>query len=137
MFTNKVETVKITGKCAYLFYDKENFEGNAFRFDTAGNYGSVKPLSDNILSGRALPPKGTDAICLFEKGVLGGRMMVLHSSQDNIPDNEPISSVVVVEGSWTLYELANYGGQSKTIGKGYYISLWNLGKFKIRSIAKN
>ncbi len=51
--------------------------------------------------------------------------MVLHSSQDNIPDNEPISSVVVIQGSWTVYELINYGGQSKTIGVGY-VNLWQL-----------
>ena len=138
LFTNLVVSVKIYGECTYMFYDKENFEGNSFVFETAGNYGGYKPMSISMLSGRAFPPKGTDAICLFEKSSYDGRMMVLHSSQDNIPDNEPISSVVVIQGSWTCYELINYGGQSKTFGVGYmYVNLWQLGNFKIRSITKN
>ncbi len=32
-------------ECTYMFYDKENFEGNSFVFETAGNYGGHKPMS--------------------------------------------------------------------------------------------
>ena len=137
-FNDRVESLKIHGKCTYLFYENDNFLGNVF-IKTPGYYASLANFGNSISSARALPPQGTNAILLFEHINYAGRMVALYSSQQDLPFldyNDHISSVIVTGGSWTLYDHSNYHGSYQTIGVGYYPQP-PVGNDRISSIRNN
>ena len=73
---------------------------------------------------RALPPKGSRAVALFEKGYYAGQMVVLYGSNPDLQSSTgfdgSINSVIVVEGKWTFYEDTNYEGDDVPFKKGAY-----------------
>ena len=115
------ESLKIAGKCPWVLYKDANFEGPSFivmpgkKYPTSYEWGH----SDiSIGSARALPPKGTRAIVLFESSHFNRQMVVLKKSTPDLtsldfyPDHA--LSYVVTGGRWTLYEDPNYKGKNVT-----------------------
>ena len=138
-FNDKMESLKIYGSCSYLFYEHKNFLGSSFLL-RPGSYASPQTWGGSgnyISSARALPPKGTTAIMLFEHSDYRGRMVTLYSSHDDMPFldfNDKISSIIVIGGYWTVYEHTEYRGHSQRIGPGHYPDPV-LGNDKISSIS--
>ena len=100
------ESIKIHGKCSFIFYEQDNFLGNAHIL-TEGDYPSLN-FDNSVSSARALPPEGTNAIVFFEYNNYSGRMAVFHSSQHYWLFYKHTSSVIVIGGYWTLYQRRDY-----------------------------
>ena len=126
------ESIKIHGKCSFIFYEQDNFLGNAHIL-TEGDYPS---LNFDVSSARALPPEGTIAIVFFEYNNYRGQMAVFHSSQYNWIFYEHTSSVIVIGGYWTVYERYDYTAFNVHLfdPPNYYPTLSALGIARIRSV---
>lgn len=74
--------------------------------------------TDRISSARALPPRGTNTIVLFEHCNYQGRMLVLKASDPRLSSNEfnnRASSIIVLGGTWNLHNYPNFQGRPVTI----------------------
>ena len=126
-FNDRVESIRINGKCQWLLYQHINFEGQSYilrpgSYSTPSNWGGT---GNRISSARALPPKGTKAIVLFQHINYRGRMLVLYGSNSDLPVidfNDKLSSFIIIGGHWTLYEHTKYQGRSVSLGPGKYTS---------------
>ena len=145
-FNDKLESLRLYGSCQWLLYQHINFEGQSYIVNGPGGYPSPHNwggTGNRISSARALPPKGTKAIALFQHSTYRGRMLVLYGSNSNLPHlnfNDQVSSFIVIGGSWTLFEHINYQGRHATFGPGQY-SIHSLrgvgGNDKVSSVRKN
>ncbi len=120
------------GKCFFIFYEEANFLGTAHILKIAGDYPSLTNFG-NVVSARALPPEGTNAIVFFEHSNYGGRMGVLYSSEDYLYYYSFISSVIVIGGSWTVYKGWFYSEYAVRLYDRYYPTLSAIGMSKIVS----
>ena len=95
---------------------------------------------NHISSARALPPDGTIAIiALFAHGDFDGRMTVLYGSSSHLPSLEfgdAVSSVIVIGGTWRVYERSNYQGTYTQLSTGHYrrMSSYSVGNDRISSV---
>ena len=131
-FNDRIESVRVYGKCQWILYQHINFEGQSYilnprSYSTPSYWGGT---GNRISSARALPPKGTKAIVLFQHINYRGRMLVLYGSNSNLPAidfNDQLSSFIIIGGHWTLYEHTKYQGKSVSLGPGKYNSATALG----------
>ncbi len=130
-FNDRASSIVIDGPCRWLFYQDHNFLGTTTLL-TPRSYSSPPSFGgngDRISSARAIPPLGTDAICLFEHGNYQGRMLVLYGSSPYLrllDFNDRVSSVIITGGSWTLYEHRDYNGRTTTLSAGDYPNIHTL-----------
>ncbi len=125
LFTNIVDSIKIKGKCRWLFYSSPNFLGEThflalFNYSSSPSWGGP---GDHLSSARVLPPAGTRAIALFDLNYYAGRMLVLYQSCSDLEDfafNEQVSSYIIIGGSWKLYLDKNFVGNYDSHGVGEY-----------------
>ncbi len=125
LFTNVVDSIKIKGKCRWLFYSSPNFLGEThflalFNYSSSPSWGGP---GDHLSSARVLPPAGTHAIALFDLNQYAGRMLVLYQSSDDLEDfafDNQVSSYIVIGGSWKLYLNKNFVGYYDSRGVGEY-----------------
>ena len=131
-FNDRVESVKVYGKCQWLIYQHVNFEGQSYIVNP-GSHSSASRWGgsgNRISSARALPATETKAIVLFQHTNYCGRMLVLYGSNSNLPAidfNDQLSSFIIIGGHWALYEHTSYQGKSVTLGPGKYTSASALG----------
>ena len=124
-FGDRAESIHLHGNCRWLFYTDPNFLGTTHLLNV-GYYASSPSWGGSanlISSARALPPGGTRAIALFQHPNYQGRMLVLYSSDHDVPMRDfgdHVSSVIVIGGTWTLYRDPNFLGVSATLGPGDY-----------------
>ena len=132
-FNNRIESVKVHGKCQWLLYQSTNYDGKSYIVSPGQSYSSPSRWGgrgDRLSSARALPAKGTKAIVLFQHTNYRGRMLVLYGSNPNLPAidfNDQLSSFIITGGRWTLYEHTGHQGKSVTLGPGQYTSASALG----------
>lgn len=132
-FNDRIESVKVHGKCQWLLYKHINFKGRCYILNP-GSYSNPRTWGgrgNHISSARALPPQGTKAIVLFQHTNYRGRMLVLHGSNSNLPAidfNDQLSSFIITGGRWTLYEHVGYKGRRVKLGPGMYTSATVLGR---------
>jgi len=127
-FDGQAASAKVVGTCSWLFYNGDNFVGNAYLLYPGEYYSNLawgaQGRSLSLL--HALPPERTVTIALFDYYSFNGRMAVLHASVDKLQtvydfDNKA-SSALVVNGTWKLYEntCSNYQGSSIEAAPGYH-----------------
>ncbi len=127
-FNDRVESIRLNGNCRWIFYERSNFAGSS-HYLRAGYYASAPSWGgrgNRISSARALPPDGTTAILLFQKSNYLGRMSALYASNSHLPSldfGDHVSSVIIIGGTWTLYQHSNYEGKSITLRPGEYASI--------------
>lgn len=98
---------------------------------------------DTISSARALPPKETTSIALFEQGYYAGQMVVLYDSNPDLPSStgfdSNINSLIITKGEWTFFEATDYEGGDVTLtGEVQYDqSTPRLRTRQFRSVKKN
>lgn len=137
-FNDRVESIRLHGNCRWIFYENTNFdlaEGGqgSTHLLRAGYYASAPSWGgrgNQISSARALPPDGTKAIALFQHLNFAGRMLVLYSSSNHLQlldFGDHVSSVIVIGGTWTLYQHDSYQGMSSRLAPGEYPSIHSLG----------
>ncbi len=145
-FDDRVESIKIMGSCSFIFYEHPGF--NDHDWDSAksfllqpGDYSSPQTWGgprNTISSARALQPRGTNAIAIFEHPYFCGAMTVLYNSHTYLPHidfNDKISSVIVTGGSWSLFDHPSFTGVSVTRYTGTYP--WSTLMDRVSSIRKN
>ena len=121
-FSNRVESIRTYGNCQWLFYDYANFRGSSHVL--RGSYYSAARWgvrSNSISSARALPPSGTVAIALFQHANYQGRMVILKATTarlHSIDFNDNVSSMIVLGGTWKLFEQVNCRGRYITLRTG-------------------
>ena len=126
-----MESIRLHGNCRWLFYEHDNFIGRVHLLHV-GYYASAPGWGgsgNQITSARALPPTGTVAIALFQHDNYEGRMLVLYDSSSHFPSldfEDHVSSVIIIGGTWTLYERINYQGRSSRLGFGDYANIHSL-----------
>ncbi len=144
-FNDRVESIRLSGPCRWLFYRDDNFNGNTVLlvpqyYSSAPSWGGP---GNAISSARAIPPPGTVAICLFQHGNYQGRMLVLHGSSTRLHEmedfNDQVSSVIITGGSWMLYEHTDFQGRAQTLGPGEYPNIHSLhiGGDTVSSVRRN
>ena len=124
-YNDRVESVKVLGRCQWILYQHINFLGTSYilkpgRYPYPKRWGGVR---NQISSARALPPKGKVAIVLFQHSYYRGRMLTLYTSNRNflkLNFNDKMSSFIITGGRWTLYKHINYRGVRMTRGPGKY-----------------
>ncbi len=125
LMDNKADSISIRGSCKWLFYADSNFYSNFYLLNP-NNYRSASSWNgqtDTLSSARVLPPAGTIAIALFEHPNFTGRMIVLCRLNPNLHKLEfedQVSSVIVIGGTWKIYEHRNYEGGSRRLPPGNY-----------------
>ena len=126
LMDNRADSIRIHGSCKWLFYTDPNFSGSSYILNSNTNYPSASSwsgLTDTLSSARVLPPAGTIAIALFEHCNFTGRMVILCRSNPNLHKQEfedQVSSVIVIGGTWKIYEHRNYEGGSRRLPPGNY-----------------
>ena len=126
-FNDRIESARVYGKCQWILYEHAYFNCPSYIL-SPGSYSTPSKWSgtgNRVSSARALPPKGTKAIVLFQHFNYRGRMLVLYGSNSNLPAidfNDQLSSFIITGGQWTLYEHTNYQGKKVTLGPGKYTS---------------
>ena len=119
-FDNRVESALISGDCEWILYQHHDFNRHGYPHN--GNTHLVRPGHYNsatswggpgnqLTSARALPPRGTIAIVLFEHSTYTGRMTVLYSSTHSLSWMEfsnAASSAIVIGGTWRIYVDSSY-----------------------------
>ena len=145
-FNDRVESAVISGSCSWIFYGHKNFneewQTGISYFLRPGRYNSAISWGgpgNHITSARALPPDGTIAIVLFAHGDFDGRMTVLYGSSSHLPSLEfgdAVSSVIVIGGTWRVYERSYYQGTYTQLGTGHYrrMSSYSVGNDRISSV---
>ena len=127
-FNDRIESARVYGKCQWLLYQHSNFGGKYYILNPGYSYSKPSKWGgsgNRISSARALPPKGTKAIVLFQHNQYSGRMLVLYASNSNLPAidfNDQLSSFIITGGRWALYEHTKYQGKSVVLGPGMYTS---------------
>ena len=131
VFNDLASSAKIIGPCEWIFYTNANFQGDPCIL-APGDYPSPYywgHRDSRLTSVRALPPKETTAIALFQHH-FEGAMIVLYESHSNIHLKgfyDIASSAVVTGGRWRLYEHINYAGSHSTFpGPGHYFNFRTL-----------
>jgi len=125
-FAAQAASAQLVGTCSWLFYDSENFQGNAYLLYPGDYYSNLAwgAQGKSLSSLRSLPPEGTVAIALFDEFNFKGRMVVVHASVNNLQTvynfNDKTNSVVVVNGTWKLCENSNYQGASIKVPPRYH-----------------
>lgn len=124
-FNDRVESIRSFGSCRWLFYEHNNFIGRTHILNV-GYYSSAPSWGghgNRISSARVLPKEGTVAIALFQHTNYQGRMLILTGSNDHLPNidfNDAVSSIIVLNGKWRVYEHSQFNGRYSTIGRGEY-----------------
>ncbi len=146
-FDDKVDSIKISGTCSFIFYEDSNFNRAKWRNAQTnilgpGNYATPQAWGargNMISSARVLPPAGTDAIAIFEHPYYCGAMLVLYSSHEFLQEiefDDKISSEIVFGGTWSLFDQRSFEGLSVTRATGKYPYEADLME-RITSIRKN
>jgi len=101
-FDDQAASAKVVGTCSWLFYDSDNFVGNAYLLYPGEYYSNLAwgAQGMSLSSLHALPPQGTVAIALFDYYNFGCRMVILHASVEKLQtvygfDNKASSALVV------------------------------------------
>jgi hypothetical protein len=120
-FNDKASSCKVESG-TWILYKDTNF-GSDYSILGPGDYADAAAMgipNDSLSSLRPLPESG---ICLFQDNNFGARMVTLTGAQSNFKNiyfNDETSSVIVVSGTWSLYEDINFKGTKWTLGVGQY-----------------
>ncbi len=139
-FDNRVESIRVMGSCSFIFYESPGFNTRSFLLKP-GDYSSPPTWGgrgNTISAARALPPRGTKAIAIFEHPYFCGAMTVLYNSHTFLPHidfDDIISSVIVTGGSWSLFDHPSFTGVSVTRTTGTYP--WSYLNDRVTSIRRN
>ena len=138
-FDNQVDSMVVYGNCRWLFYELPNFLGSSHLVNSpycasAPNCGGS---GDHLSSARVLPPAGVKAIVLFEHYDYTGRMLILIKSLNYLSIlvfSNRVSSIIVIGGTWKIYDHPNYQGLSQTLYLSEYPNGFNIGDNTLNSV---
>lgn len=105
----------------WMFYEDADFQGN---FSILGrgryrNYNAMGLRNDTLSSVRRLPEPLGPTILMFEKENFQGRMFAVTGAESNFCDdgfNDKVSSIIVLDGDWALYQHVDFDGTRWTVG---------------------
>ena len=120
-FDDKTSSCKVESG-HWILYQNDDFGGN-YCILGPGDYADAKGMgfsNDSLSSLRPLPESG---VCLFENYEFSGRMVELTAAQSNfgnIDFNDETSSVIVVSGTWDLFQNYDFNGTRWQLSTGRY-----------------
>jgi hypothetical protein len=120
-FNDEASSCKVESG-TWILYKDTDFGGD-YSVLGPGNYADADAMgisNDSLSSLRPLPESG---ICLFKDTNFRGRMVALTGAESNFKNinfNDEASSVIVVSGTWNLYEDTNFKGTKWTLDVGQY-----------------
>ena len=134
-FNDKTSSCKVeSGR--WILYQNYDFGGH-YSILGPGDYADAKAMgfsNDSLSSLRPLPESG---VCLFQNDNFGGRMVELTAAQSNfgsIDFNDKTSSVIVVSGTWDLFQNYDFDGDRWRLSSGQYANA-DKGGFKNDSVS--
>lgn len=88
---------------------------------TTLTHGQNEPLFIDLNSASAEVIQGGYALEAYDGAFLSGRRLaVANFALPTLKYNNQISSIEINEGTWRIYDLPNYQGSYRTLGKGIY-----------------
>ena len=138
-FDTQVGSMIVRGNCRWLFYEHPNFLGSSHLitspyYASAPNWGGS---GDRLSSARPLPLAGVKAIVLFEHYDYTGRILTLYSSFNYLRllyFDDIASSIIVIGGTWKIYERPDYQGLSQTLSLSEYPNGFDIGDNTLNSV---
>ena len=96
---------------------------------------SLGGSGDHLSSAGVLPSRGSKAIVLFEHDHYNGRMLTLYGSLNEFTlFNDRVSSIIVIGGTWKIYEHRVYRGRSQTLNSSEYLTGFDIGDNGLSSV---
>ena len=123
-FNDRTSSCKISDGI-WMLYEDYNFQGDCSIL-APGSYSdssAMKFSNDSLSSLRPYPEGPGPLILLFEDTNYRGRMVPLTANDSNLGEigfNDKTSSIIVVQGTWNLFQNYDFGGQQWELGPGAY-----------------
>jgi hypothetical protein len=145
-FADIASSCKLSGGGAWLLYEHPAWQGKESYVNTdVADFNKIAIGNDTLSSLHKIPADdGKPTILLFQDTFYRGEMLVVKSADKNLGTlgfNDDVSSLIVVNGTWQLYQDTGFGGQKWEVSAkggptvdGRYPNSTSFGKDVISSV---